>query len=121
MDSADPPNPAPAPTITVGVISVGAVHHEVACNGEYVPLTPMEFGIVRKLTEHLKEVVSKERLMNTLYGASDDAPHAKIIDVFICKARKRFADAGCLNVIETIWGRGYQLGPCTLPPAAEKT
>jgi two-component system cell cycle response regulator CtrA len=39
-----------------------------------------------------------------------DEPEVKIIDVFICKLRKKLADAaGGDNYIETVWGRGYVL------------
>jgi two-component system cell cycle response regulator CtrA len=39
-----------------------------------------------------------------------DEPEIKIIDVFVCKLRKKLADAsGGVNYIETVWGRGYML------------
>ena len=48
--------------------------------------------------------------LNPLYGGLDDEPHAKIIDVFICKLRKKLANAsGGQDYIETVWGRGYAL------------
>jgi hypothetical protein len=48
--------------------------------------------------------------LNHLYGGLDDEPEAKIIDVFICKLRKKLANAsGGQDYIETIWGRGYAL------------
>lgn len=48
---------------------------------------------------------SKEQLLQFIYAGADDAPEIKIIDVFICKVRKKLKDAGIL--IETMWGRGY--------------
>ena len=51
--------------------------------------------------------ISKEMLLNHLYSGMDE-PELKIIDVLICKLRKKLANAsGGKNYIETIWGRGY--------------
>jgi two-component system cell cycle response regulator CtrA len=45
--------------------------------------------------------------LSHLYGGMDE-PETKIIDVFICKLRKKLASASVgKNYIETIWGRGY--------------
>ena len=53
--------------------------------------------------------LTKEAFLNNLYGGMDD-PNAKIIDVFICKLRKKLAAASDgYNFIETVWGRGYTL------------
>jgi two-component system cell cycle response regulator CtrA len=51
--------------------------------------------------------ISKEMFLNHLYGGMDE-PELKIIDVFMCKLRKKLANAsGGKNYIETVWGRGY--------------
>jgi two-component system cell cycle response regulator CtrA len=47
--------------------------------------------------------------LNHLYGGMDE-PELKIIDVFICKLRKKLATAADgKHYIETVWGRGYVL------------
>jgi two-component system cell cycle response regulator CtrA len=67
-------------------------------------------------------VLTKEAFLNHLYGGMDE-PEVKIIDVFICKLRKKLAQAGAGNLIGTVWGRGYVLrdpngsNRITLPPA----
>jgi two-component system, cell cycle response regulator CtrA len=54
--------------------------------------------------------ITKETFLNYLYGGMDE-PEGKIIDVFMCKLRKKLASAsGGNEFIETIWGRGYVLG-----------
>ena len=54
-------------------------------------------------------VLTKEMFLNHLYSSMDE-PEIKIIDVFVCKLRKKLADAsGGVNYIETVWGRGYML------------
>lgn len=53
--------------------------------------------------------LTKEMFLNHLYGGMDE-PELKIIDVFICKLRKKLdAASGGQNYIETVWGRGYVL------------
>jgi two-component system cell cycle response regulator CtrA len=53
--------------------------------------------------------LTKEMFLNHLYGGMDE-PEVKIIDVFICKLRKKIEEAsGGENYIETVWGRGYVL------------
>jgi two-component system cell cycle response regulator CtrA len=55
--------------------------------------------------------LTKEMFLNHLYGGMDE-PELKIIDVFICKLRKKLANASSgKNFIETVWGRGYALRP----------
>jgi two-component system cell cycle response regulator CtrA len=52
--------------------------------------------------------MTKEAFLNHLYGGIDE-PEVKIIDVFICKLRKKLAQAGASDLIGTVWGRGYVL------------
>jgi two-component system, cell cycle response regulator CtrA len=53
--------------------------------------------------------LTKEMFLNHLYGGMDE-PELKIIDVFVCKLRKKLAQAtGGSHYIETVWGRGYVL------------
>ena len=60
-------------------------------------------------------------LLNHLYGGMDE-PEMKIIDVFVCKVRKRLERAGLRNAIETVWGHGYIMrSPATLTPASHAT
>jgi two-component system cell cycle response regulator CtrA len=62
-------------------------------------------------------VLTKEAFLNHLYGGLDE-PEMKIIDVFICKLRRKLAEAGADNLIGTVWGRGYMMreGIGTSPP-----
>ena len=53
-------------------------------------------------------MLTKEAFLNHLYGGMDE-PEMKIIDVFICKLRKKLATAGADSLITTVWGRGYMI------------
>ena len=74
-----------------------------------VHLTSKEYAILELLAMRRGTVLTKEMFLNHLYGGIDE-PELKIIDVFVCKLRKKLAEAsGGTNYIETVWGRGYML------------
>ena len=77
--------------------------------GNTVHLTGKEYQILELLSLRKGTTLTKEMFLNHLYGGMDE-PELKIIDVFICKLRKKFSEAtGRENHIETVWGRGYVL------------
>jgi len=72
-------------------------------------LTGKEYSILELLSLRKGTTLTKEMFLNHLYGGIDE-PEVKIIDVFICKLRKKLTGAtGGENYIETVWGRGYVL------------
>jgi two-component system cell cycle response regulator CtrA len=96
------------PTLTVGPLTLNLGSREVTAEGSAVHLTGKEYAILELLTLRKGQVLTKEAFLNHLYGGMDE-PEAKIIDVFICKLRKKLAQAGADNLIGTVWGRGYVL------------
>jgi two-component system cell cycle response regulator CtrA len=78
-------------------------------NGARVHLTGKEYAMLELLSLRKGMTLTKEMFLNHLYGGIDE-PEVKIIDVFMCKLRKKLAGAsGGKNYIETVWGRGYVL------------
>jgi two-component system cell cycle response regulator CtrA len=73
-----------------------------------VHLTGKEYAILELLVLRKGMVLTKEAFLNHLYGGMDE-PEMKIIDVFVCKLRKKLAQAGADGLIGTVWGRGYML------------
>ena len=74
-----------------------------------VPLTTREFQLLELLALRQGSTITKEMILNRMYGGMDE-PELKIIDVYICKLRKKLAAAsGGRDYIETVWGRGYML------------
>jgi two-component system cell cycle response regulator CtrA len=68
-----------------------------------------EYEMLELLSLRKSTTLTKEMFLNHLYGGMDE-PGPKIVDVFMCKLRKRLANAsGGKNYIETVWGRGYAL------------
>jgi two-component system cell cycle response regulator CtrA len=79
----------------------------VAINGARVHVTGKEYQMLELLALRKGTTLSKEMFLSQLYGGMDE-PEVKIIDVFICKLRKKLANAsGGKDYIETVWGRGY--------------
>ena len=82
-------------------------------NGTRVHLTLKEYQMLELLSLRKGVTLSKEMFLNHLYGGMDE-PEQKIIDVFMCKLRKKLANAsGGKEYIETVWGRGYMLRQST--------
>jgi TfoX/Sxy family transcriptional regulator of competence genes len=83
-----------------------------------VALTEKEYGIIELLSLRKGTILTKEMFLDHLYGGTDE-PELKIIDVFVCKLRKKIAEAtGGHHYIETVWGRGYVLRDLAAPWAA---
>jgi two-component system cell cycle response regulator CtrA len=79
----------------------------VEINGARVHLTDKEYQTLELLALRKGTTLNKEMFLSHLYGGMDE-PEMKIIDVFVCKLRKKLANAsGGKNYIETVWGRGY--------------
>jgi two-component system cell cycle response regulator CtrA len=78
-------------------------------DGLALTLTGKEYGILELLSLRRGITLTKEMFLRHLYGGMDE-PELRIIDVFICKLRKKLAHAcGGANYIETVWGRGYKM------------
>ena len=95
--------------IQTGTIAVNLDAKTVDVEGASVHLTGKEYQMLELLSLRKGTTLTKEMFLNHLYGGMDE-PELKIIDVFICKLRKKLAAAtGGDSNIETVWGRGYVL------------
>ena len=95
--------------INTGKVSVNLDAKTVEADGKSVHLTGKEYQMLELLSLRKGTTLTKEMFLNHLYGGMDE-PELKIIDVFICKLRKKLATAtGGESCIETVWGRGYVL------------
>ena len=95
--------------IRTGKLIVNLDTRTVEVDGQPLHLTGKEYGILELLSLRKGTTLTKEMFLNHLYGGMDE-PELKIIDVFVCKLRKKLAAAtGGDNYIETVWGRGYVL------------
>ncbi len=95
--------------ICTGKLTVNLDARAIEVDGHPLHLTGKEYGIIELLSLRKGQTLTKEQFLNHLYGGIDE-PELKIIDVFICKLRKKLAQAtGGDSYIDTVWGRGYAL------------
>ena len=95
--------------IKTGKLTVNLDTRTVEVDSQPLHLTGKEYGILELLSLRKGTTLTKEMFLNHLYGGMDE-PELKIIDVFVCKLRKKLSAAtGGENYIETVWGRGYVL------------
>ena len=94
------------PVLHVGNLQLNLDSRDVVVKGNIIHLTGKEYTILELLVLRKGMVLTKEAFLNHLYGGMDE-PDIKIIDVFICKLRKKLAQAGVDKLIDTVWGRGY--------------
>src|SRR5580704_9548899 len=93
--------------IHAGDLCVNLDTKTVEINGTRVHVTGKEYQVLELLALRKGTTLSKEMFLSQLYGGLDE-PEMKIIDVFVCKLRKKLANAsGGKDYIETVWGRGY--------------
>lgn len=82
----------------------GAIECE---DGRRIRITAHEGALLSELARHPDETRTKNQIMDALYGGNDE-PDLKIIDVFVCKLRRKIVAAtGGADVVRTVWGRGY--------------
>lgn len=106
--------------ISTGRINVNLDAKTVDVEGTPVHLTGKEYQMFELLSLRKGTTLTKEMFLNHLYGGMDE-PELKIIDVFICKLRKKLAQAnGGESHIDTVWGRGYVLREPDAAASAEK-
>ena len=93
--------------IKTGALVVNLDSKTAEVNGKMLNLTGKEYEVLELLSLRKGTTLTKEMFLNHLYGGMDE-PEVKIIDVFVCKLRKKIADNnGGEHYIETVWGRGY--------------
>ena len=94
--------------IRTGKLAVNLDTRTVEVDSKPLHLTSKEYAILELLSLRKGSTLTKEMFLNHLYGGIDE-PELKIIDVFVCKLRKKIQDMASENYIETMWGRGYVL------------
>jgi two-component system cell cycle response regulator CtrA len=94
--------------IKVGNMTVDLQERSVEIDGKKVALTNKEYSVLELLSVRRGTTITKEVILNHLYNGMDE-PEGKIVDVFVCKLRKKLSKIGGEEYIDTVWGRGYAL------------
>jgi two-component system cell cycle response regulator CtrA len=96
-------------TIEVGLLKIDLSKHQVFLEDAQIDLTKKELILLECLALNKGKVLSKEFLLEYIYGGIDE-PEIRIIDAFIWRIRKKLADSGLeKDYMQTVWGRGYRL------------
>jgi two-component system cell cycle response regulator CtrA len=97
-----------SPELRCGNVLLDQARRTVAVDGRTVRITCREFDVLEMLMLRPGAMLTKEHFMTRAYGL-EDGPDQRILDVFICKLRRKLAAAGSAEIVRTIWGRGYVL------------
>ncbi|WP_179957833.1 winged helix-turn-helix domain-containing protein [Exilibacterium tricleocarpae] len=89
--------------------SIDLSRRRVFCGHREVDLTACEYKILEYLTGHPGQVVSKEELIDFLYSDKPGRP-SNLVEVFICRLRRKLDPSGEHNPVVTVRGRGYRIG-----------
>ncbi len=92
--------------VRTGGLSINLDTQMVTLDGQQIYPTRLEYSILELLSLRMGSTLTKDMFMSHLYGGMDE-PDIKIIDVFVCKLRRKLSAAGGENYIETVWGGGY--------------
>ena len=104
-------------TIQTGQLAVNLDTRVVSVDDQVVHLSPKEYGILELLSRRKGSTLTKELILNHLYAGPHE-PKPRIVDVLVCKLRKKLAEATDGNrYIGTAWGHGYVLREAATPPA----
>lgn len=94
--------------VTCGNVVLDQARQMVSVDGRAVRITRREFDVLETLMLRRGMLLTKDHFMSRLYGA-EDGPDQRILDVFVCKLRRKLAAAGAAEIVRTVWGRGYVL------------
>lgn len=97
--------------IAYGQLSINKQTREVAYFGESVQLTPREFELLSYLLEHPKQVLSREQILDAVWGF-DYYGETNVVDVYIRYVRQKLEAANSTPIIQTVRGVGYVLKEC---------
>jgi len=109
-----------ADSITIGEVTAFFDGRDPEVSGQRVKLSRREHTIFQQLVLNARRVISKAAIYDAVYGMSDEQPFDKVIDVYICKIRKKIGQAAesGYQYIETVHGRGYKLDTAETTAAA---
>ena len=103
---------AAARQVPIGVCALDIVGHRLfAADGSELPVTSMEFDLLRVFVEHPNRVLSRDSLMDLIKGY-ERTPFDRSIDVRVTRLRRKIEDDPAAPVyIRTVWGEGYLFAP----------
>jgi two-component system OmpR family response regulator len=102
---------ATGPGLTLGVLAVNPAAHLCRVRDAPVSLTGSEMTLLARLMRNPTQVLQRAQLSEALYGNHPDASD-RTTDSHLRNLRRKLAEAGCADAIETVHGIGVRMGPC---------
>jgi two-component system response regulator VicR len=97
------------PVVRVGPLAVDAARYEAYCSGTKLELTTQEFELLRALAQHAGQVLSREQLLNQVWGY-EYYGDLRVVDAAVKRLRAKLRQAAPhLEAIDTVRGVGYKL------------
>jgi two-component system, OmpR family, response regulator len=96
------------PVLRHGPLTLDPAQHRCTRDGEELELTPREFAVLRFLLTHREVTVTKQELLDHVWGDNDAADH-NVVQVYVSSLRRKIDAAGQLSLIETVRGVGYRM------------
>jgi len=107
------------PVIKAGRLSYDPVERTATADGKELKLTRMELAFIEAMMMKAGRTVSREALLSAAYNHSIDEPDAPVVNVIVCRLRRKIEEAtGGDGIIRTIWGTGYRIDKATAREAA---
>jgi two-component system, cell cycle response regulator CtrA len=91
----------------LGDLSLCLTLREVRFGNKLIRLSPKEFAMLELMVLRKGTILTKATFLNHLYIGADEETEARLIDVSICKLRKKLRRAGAGDLICIVWGHGY--------------
>lgn len=99
---------AQSSTLRAGGLTLDKKSYAVAYNGEPIALTKKEFDLLCYLMEHAGQVVTRDMLLNDVWGY-EYAGDTNIVDVYIRYLRTKIDEKTGVKYLHTVRGVGYML------------
>ncbi len=94
-----------------GGLALDPARHLASYHGKEVPLTAVEFAMLRALATRPGHVLSRDRLIEAAYEGRVNVSD-RTVDSHVRNVRAKLSAAGCGDGVETVHGVGFRLGPC---------
>ena len=92
-----------------GDIIFSPSYHDIICQGKPIGLSMTEFSLIECLLEHPGNAVSRNTLLDHVWGIENDSVETRVADETIRRIRRKLNNAGSRVKIIAVWGYGYKL------------
>lgn len=116
----DPAGAGGRSRVRCGPLTLDLARREAIASGTSVPLTPLEFALLRALVEFPGRVFSRGELLGRLHALDGKTPTDRALDSLVVRLRRKLRDDPRRpRMIQAVWGVGYRLAGPPAEPGVE--